>query len=60
MVGEWNAVIVDKIGIFNPSQGWWVIDYNGSTIWDGAVTDRYLKWRQPGDVPLAVPLAARW
>jgi hypothetical protein len=52
VVGDWNGSGTTKVGIFNPSQGWWLLDYNGNFIWEGVVIDRYLLWGSPGDVPV--------
>jgi len=52
LVGDWDGSGTTKIAVFNPTQGWWVIDYNGNYVWEGAVTDRFLKWGSPGDTPL--------
>ena len=56
VVGDWDGSGASKIAVFNPSQGWWVIDYNGNYVWEGAVTDRFLKWGSPGDTPIV----GRW
>jgi len=52
VVGDWDGSGTLKIAVFNPTQDWWVIDYNGNYIWEGAVVDRFLKWGSPGDTPL--------
>ncbi len=52
VVGDWNGSGATKVGVFNPTQGLWVIDYNGNSVWDGIVTDRYIRWGSPGDTPV--------
>ena len=52
MVGDWTGSGTTKIGVFNSTQAVWLLDYNGNYTWDGAVTDRFLSWGSPGDMPV--------
>ncbi len=51
VVGDWGGSGGDKVGVFNPAQGWWVVDFNGNFNWDGATIDRFVRWGQAGDLP---------
>jgi hypothetical protein len=52
VVADWNGDGRAKAGIFRPSQGLWVLDYNGNGRWDGTVSDRGFPLGQSGDQPI--------
>jgi hypothetical protein len=52
VVGDWNGDGRAKAGIFRPSQGLWVLDYNGNGHWDGPPNDTYFWLGQSGDLPV--------
>jgi len=52
VVGDWNGSGTTKVGIMNPSQAVWYLDYNGSFTWDGPNVDRVFDWGSPGDIPV--------
>ena len=52
VVGDWNGTRTTKVGTFNPSTGYWILDFNGNFIWDGAGTDKLFPWGSPGDTPV--------
>jgi len=52
VVGDWNGSGTTKVGIMNPSQAVWYLDYNGSFTWDGPGVDKVFDWGSPGDIPV--------
>jgi hypothetical protein len=52
IVGDWDGNGTDAAGIFRPSQGLWVLDYNGNGRWDGPTIDRAILLGQNGDTPV--------
>jgi hypothetical protein len=53
VAGDWNGNGKDKIGIFRPSTGEWLLDFNGNETWDGCGVDLCLgPFGQPGDLPV--------
>jgi hypothetical protein len=41
----------DKVGVFRPSTGEWLLDFNGNGKWDGCGVDACLSFGQDGDLP---------
>jgi hypothetical protein len=53
VVGDWNGNGKAKIGVFRPSTGEWLLDFNGNETWDGCEVDLCLgPFGQPGDLPV--------
>jgi hypothetical protein len=53
VVGDWNGNGKDKIGVFRPSTGEWLLDFNGNETWDGCGVDLCMgPFGQPGDLPV--------
>jgi hypothetical protein len=42
ITGDWSASGSEKIGVFRPGTGQWLLDLNGSGKWDGKATDKLL------------------
>jgi hypothetical protein len=57
VVGDWNGSGKDKIGVFRPATGEWLLDFNGNETWDGCEVDLCLgPFGQAGDLPVV----GRW
>lgn len=53
VVGNWDgAGSQDKIGVFSPDKGTWLLDFNGNFTWDGDTVDRAVSWGSAGDIPV--------
>jgi hypothetical protein len=53
VVGDWNGNGADKIGVFRPSLGQWLLDLNGNSKWDGSPKDAILgPFGGVGDLPV--------
>jgi hypothetical protein len=52
VVGDWDGSGIDKIGVFRPSTGDWLLDSNGNGIWDGCNVDTCVNFGQQGDLPV--------
>jgi hypothetical protein len=53
VVGDWNGSGSSKIGIYRPSTGTWLLDFNGNGTYDGSLLDRsYQFGGLAGDVPV--------
>lgn len=54
VVGDWTGSGVDRIGVFRPSTGQWVLDLNGDRQMSrGCAKDRCItSFGQPGDLPV--------
>lgn len=52
VVGDWDGTGTDKIGVFRPSTGEWLLDVNGNGVWDGCGVDACLSFGQAGDLPV--------
>lgn len=53
VVGDWDGTGTDKIGVFRPSTGEWLLDFNGNETWDGCGVDLCMgPFGQPGDLPV--------
>jgi hypothetical protein len=52
VVGDWNGTGKDKIGIFRPATGDWLLDFNGNGKWEGCDVDACLSFGQSGDLPV--------
>jgi hypothetical protein len=53
VVGDWNGNGKDKIGVFRPSTGEWLLDFDGNEIWEGCGVDLCLgPFGQAGDLPV--------
>jgi hypothetical protein len=50
VAGDWDATGSDKIGIFR--DGFWILDKNGSFLWDGPPADIVAGFGMAGDVPV--------
>lgn len=53
VVGDWNEDGTTEIGVFRPSNGWFILDQNGNGRWDGMTIDRLHIFGVSGDIPLA-------
>ena len=58
VTGDWNGMGTTTIGVYDPATGAWYLDYNGSGVWDGAVTDR--QYIFGAGMPGAVPVTGKW
>jgi hypothetical protein len=56
VVGDWDGSGTDKIGVFRPSTGDWLLDLNGNGVWDGCAVDLCAKFGRQGDLPVV----GRW
>ncbi|HEY6205549.1 MAG TPA: fibronectin type III domain-containing protein [Chthoniobacterales bacterium] len=56
VVGDWDGSGIDKIGVFRPSTGDWLLDLNGNGIWEGCAVDLCAKFGMQGDRPVV----GRW
>jgi hypothetical protein len=56
VVGDWNGNGSDAIGVYRPSTGEWILDYNDNGIFDGCGIDICGTFGQPSDLPAI----ARW
>ena len=55
VVGDWNGDGKTKIGVYNSLTGTFLIDYDGSFVWDGEAVDRVAFWSvRPGSGEIAV------
>ena len=53
VVGDWDGNGKDKIGVFRPTTGEWLLDFNGNETWDGCEVDVCLgPFGLPGDLPV--------
>jgi hypothetical protein len=52
VVGDWNGTGKDKVGIFRPATGDWLLDFNGNGKWEGCDVDACLSFGQSGDLPV--------
>jgi len=53
VVGDWNGTGKDKIGVFRPSTGEWLLDVNGNGVWDGCEVDACMgPFGLAGDLPV--------
>ena len=53
VVGDWNGSGTSKIGVYRPSTGTWLLDFNGNGTYDGPLLDRsYQFGGLPGDIPV--------
>src|SRR5260370_71736 len=52
VVGNWTVGSQDKVGTFNPSQGVWLLDFNGNFTYDGISVVRLFAWGSAGDTPV--------
>jgi type VI secretion system Hcp family effector len=50
IAGDWNSNGKDKLGIFR--NGFWILDHDGSFLWEGPPTDRVAGFGQAGDIPV--------
>jgi uncharacterized repeat protein (TIGR01451 family) len=51
VTGDWNGSGTKKVGIFDPANAIWLLDYNGDGIYTPGV-DKYFAWGSPGDIPI--------
>jgi hypothetical protein len=51
VVGDWNGSGTRKIGIFDPGNATWLLDYNGDGVFTPGV-DKQFQWGQAGDIPV--------
>jgi flagellar hook assembly protein FlgD len=52
VTGDWNGDGMTEIGVYNPSDSVWYLDYNGNGLWDGTPTDRNAWHGFVGAVPI--------
>jgi hypothetical protein len=50
IAGDWDNNGKDKLGVFR--DGFWILDYNGSFIWEGSPTDKVAGFGRAGDIPV--------
>jgi hypothetical protein len=50
VAGNWNIASTDKLGVFR--NGFWILDYNGNSVWDGSTTDKVVGFGTTGDIPV--------
>jgi hypothetical protein len=54
VTGDWNGSGKSKIGVFRPSTGQWMLDFNGNGTWDGCGVDVCVtSFGVAGDIPVA-------
>jgi hypothetical protein len=51
VVGDWNGSGTKKIGIFDPGNATWLLDYNGDGVFTPGV-DKQFQWGQADDTPV--------
>jgi hypothetical protein len=49
VVRDWNGDLYSEIGVFRPTTGEWLIDFNRNFIWDGSEEDIDVYLGNPGD-----------
>ncbi|MGH7805737.1 MAG: InlB B-repeat-containing protein, partial [Candidatus Binatia bacterium] len=55
VVGDWTGSGVSTIGVFRPSNGYWFLDLDGDSRWDGCAIDGcFGPFGQAGDLPIAI------
>ena len=52
LVGDWSGTGSSKVGAFRPSDGYFYLDSNGNSQWDGCGIDLCLQIGLYGDIPL--------
>jgi hypothetical protein len=52
LVGDWSGTGYSKVGAFRPSDGYFYLDSNGNSQWDGCGIDLCLQIGLYGDIPL--------
>jgi hypothetical protein len=51
--GDWNQDGRTEIGVFRPSTHMYYRDFNGNSVWDGAVIDRVTSFGISEDLPVS-------
>ena len=57
VTANFASALNDKIGIYRPSTGEWLLDRNGSNTWDGCSSDRCVRLFSGSD---ALPVVGDW
>jgi hypothetical protein len=53
VAGDWDGMGKSRIGVFRPTTGEWLLDYNGNGAWDGCGVDVCLTgFGTVGDLPV--------
>jgi hypothetical protein len=42
VTGDWNGDGKTKTGVY--SNGYWYLDYDGNSTWDGGLIDKFAAW----------------
>lgn len=53
LIGNWDGVIGDEIGIYRPSARRFYLDFSGNGVWDGSSTDLTSVFGISGDEPIS-------
>ena len=53
VVGDWNGDGKAKIGVYNPNNGDWNLDYDGNGVWD-ATADKV------NNIGVGTPVVGKW